>query len=238
MYLYIYCVETQGWKNKEVNTWTGLQFESLMRLLVGLPCSSVQPVQRGSTEVALQLFILVPELQNCSFSFPLCQFIAKASGFGGDSELLQQRLGASSKKKCNKNTWLTANSSKILRGSSSSATSWTPTWVKNLLNIQAWCSWLAALLTAWERPPLTGMSGHPGPCPPVRDATLTSADYIKRNVWTLTGSRSKLTGSVVRLKQFPRPHGVSHWVLKSLGCLKAWRCHGRSMETPTNTRDS
>lgn len=66
--IYIYCVETQGWKNKEVNTWTGLEFESLMRLLVGLPCSSVQPVQRGSTEVALQLFILVPELQVRSHS--------------------------------------------------------------------------------------------------------------------------------------------------------------------------
>lgn len=44
---------------------------------------------------------------------------------------------------------------------------------------------------------------------------------VRERVNCLRGSKSKLTGSVVRLKILPRPLGVSHWVLKSPGCFNA-----------------
>lgn len=59
---------------------------------------------------------------------------------------------------------------------------------------------------------------------------------VRQRVKCVRGSKSKLTGSVVRLKTSPRPLGVSHWVLKSPGCLIAGNCHRRNgRETPTNT---
>lgn len=56
-------------KAEKTRKWTHERlFECIMHLLVGLPCSSIQPVQRGSTDVALELFILLPELHNCERS--------------------------------------------------------------------------------------------------------------------------------------------------------------------------
>lgn len=47
---------------------------------------------------------------------------------------------------------------------------------------------------------------------------------VRERMNCLRGSKSKRTGSVVRLKTLPRPLGVSHWVLKSPGCLIVWQC--------------
>lgn len=53
-------------------------------------------------------------------------------------------------------------------------------------------------------------------------ATVTSRNYCEgERVNCLRGSKSKLTGSAVRWILLPRPLGVSHWVLKSPGCLIA-----------------
>lgn len=67
-------------------------------------------------------------------------------------------------------------------------------------------------------------------------ATVTSRNYCEgERVNCLRGSKSKLTGSAVRWILSPRPLGVSHWVLKSPGCLIAWVFgEGMVQETPTN----
>lgn len=57
---------------------------------------------------------------------------------------------------------------------------------------------------------------------------------VRQRVKCVRGSKSKLTGSVVRLKTSPRPLGVSHWVLKSPGCLIAGNCHRRNGEGNTH----
>lgn len=100
---------------------------------------------------------------------------------------------------------------------------------------------------AWDWAPFTGMSGHKGPCPAVMDlgprglafravalllllcrALLSlqlshQGTIVRERVKCFKGSKSKLTGSVVRLKISPRPPplAVSHWVLKSTGCSSA-----------------
>ncbi|MEQ2169266.1 hypothetical protein GOODEAATRI_023308 [Goodea atripinnis] len=48
---------------------------------------------------------------------------------------------------------------------------------------------------------------------------------VTEHMYCHRGSKSQLTGSVVRINRLTHPPlGVSHWVLKSPGCLVAFKC--------------
>lgn len=156
------------------------------------------------------------------------------------------------------NTWLTANSPAMPFGASSSTVPCLSSWARKLLSIQAWCSMAGCTLPgighlsqacqdtkvlvhgSWIRVAKAWIRGGGPSAAAAQSTSLLQLSHqgtiVRERVNCLRGSKSKLTGSVVRLKILPRPLGVSHWVLKSLGCFNAWQCHrGNGRETPINT---
>lgn len=146
-------------------------------------------------------------------------------------------------------TWLTANSSAIPLGASSPAASFVSSWTRKRLSIHA-CSMACYTVhcLGWGtfhrhvRTQRSLPTSHRLGCPRLSVLLLHRAllhcsahqgTNVMERVNCLWGSKSRLTGSVVRLKILPHPLGVSHWVLKTLGCLIAWQCQCESNQPET-----
>lgn len=146
-------------------------------------------------------------------------------------------------------------------GACSSTASSLSSWASKLLSIQACCSMAGCTLPgivhlsqacqdtkvliqgSWIRVTeawVQGCGASAAAAAATQSTSLLQLSHqgtiVRERVNCLRGSKSKLTGSVVRLKILPHPLGVSHWVLKSPGCFIAWhRRRGTGRETPTSS---